>query len=154
MQKYLECKPFIGYEKKYEVWHKEAEMALEMGAAAPIYRARQLADSLAPQLGMLPTDKNLIDFATVLVLRSDLIQWYAVHMDKKSFVDFEKTHTGFLHWREGGQCIDLSFLPLYILPYEYKSVDIEATWLQARRMGLEVEGYVDGIYTEQLLIHK
>ena len=151
LKKYLTCTPYIGYDKKYEVWRREASMAIEFGSVSPVYRAKILAQSLASQMNMLPTDKDLLAFATVLILRSDLINWYRDHLDKDAMIVFQKTHVGFLQWREGGKCIDYSFLPLSRLPIEYRHIDITYTWDEAMRRGLVIEGYVEGIFTEKVL---
>jgi len=152
LQRYLDCVPYIGYERLYDAWRMEAKTALDMDIViAPVYRAKNLASSLAPGLGLGPKDRELINFAMILVMREDLIKWYKEHLDKESFFSFQKTHVGYLHWNENGSCIDYSFIPISALPYRLRDIDIKATWDTARLMGIDVAGYVDGVYIEKVL---
>ena len=151
LKRYLSCTPYIGYDKKYEIWRKEASMAIELGSVSPIYRAKVLAESLASQMDLLPTDKDLIAFATVLVLRSDLIEWYGKHLDKDALFAFQKNHLGFFQVKENGKCMDYSFLPVSTLPIYYREIDLTYTWDEAVKRGLVVEGYVEGIFTEKVI---
>ncbi|GEM_PF-2344390 len=152
LQRYLDCKPYIGYENMYKVWRYEAHMAFEMNiVVAPVYRAKNIATSIAPRVGLPPDDKDLIAFANIIVMREDLISWYGKHVEQKSVRLFQKTHVGYLRWNEGNGCLDYSFLPIYALPYHLRNIDIEATWGKARQMGLTITGYVDGIYIEKVL---
>ncbi len=155
MKRYLECKPYVGYRNLYEVWHKEAEDAIQFGeTVAPVYRAKNLARSLDITLKTSKNDPDLIKLATILVLRDDLIRWYANHLDKSSFILFQQAHVGYLRLSQDNKCVDYSFLPVSVLPYELKGIDIKNTWKEANKRGLAVAGYVDGIYIEKVLFDK
>lgn len=155
LEEYLDCKPFIGYDGLYRVWREEAQMALNMGiSAGTSYRARLLAQAIAPRVLRSPSDIKLVEFAYILILREDLIEWYERNVDKEKLLLFKENHVGYLRWMENGECVDYSFLPIKILPYKLRSIDVDETWRKARLLGLVINGYVDGLFIEKVIIHR
>jgi len=155
LEAYLDCRPFIGYDGLYRVWREEAEMALNMGiSTGTSYRARLLAQAIAPRVSRSPKDIKLVEFAYIIVLRDSLIKWYERNLDREKLLLFMESHVGYLRWMENGECVDYSFLPINYLPYKLRSIDIDETWRKARLLGLVISGYVDGLFIEKVIIHK
>jgi len=155
LEEYLDCEPFIGYDGLYRVWREEAEMASNMGiSAGTSYRARILAQAIAPRVSRLPSDIKLVEFAYILVLREDLIKWYERNVDREKLLLFKEGHMGYLRWTENEECVDYSFLPKKYLPYKLRGVDIDETWRKAHLLGLVISGYVDGLFIERVIIHR
>jgi len=155
LEKYLDCKPFIGYDGLYRVWREEAQMASNMGiSAGTSYRARLLAQAIAPRVSISPRDSKLMEFAYILVLREDLIKWYERNLDREKLLLFTKSHVGYLRWMEDGECVDYSFLPISYLPYKLRGIDVDETWRKARLLGLVISGYVDGLFIERMILYR
>ena len=155
LEKYLDCEPFIGYDGLYRVWREEAKTALNMGiSAGTSYRARLLAQAIAPRVSRSPRDSKLVEFAYILVLREDLIEWYEKNVDREKLLLFKASHVGYLRWVEDGKCVDYSFLPRSYLPYKLRGIDIDETWRKAHLLGLVISGYVDGLFIERVILYK
>jgi hypothetical protein len=133
---YFSCTPYDGWEHRLRVWVSEARDALRMKLPFSPYDVKALAHRLGG-------GRVAYDLARIIVLREALIEWYSDKVSPWDIKRFKEAHVGYyrVHTSEG--CVDYSGAPLNAVSYD---VDLDASWVDANRLGLTLELYIDWLY--------